>query len=317
MSYLDVAGAPSSAAPALASSLFPNRPWPGPAEAGLPLETTWRQVAALGPNARDGAAVIASRWIDGASGRRRAEAQAPAGRHVLSVALRRTRVRLTSNRREIFDGVMASGTVHLTGPSRVVEAEFQAPCDFVHLYIAESCLRGREGAGCASEAAELDGIVQRDPLAGQLARTLTEDACAGDPAYAESVARTILLRIAALNAQQPPVSALPKWRLRRVQEHVQRYLGDSICLADLANAAGLSRSYFAAQFRAATGFQPHEYVTEQRIDRAKELLVEANTPIVEVALAVGFQTQAHFSTVFKRLTGSTPARWRLARLYRH
>jgi AraC-like DNA-binding protein len=33
---------------------------------------------------------------------------------------------------------------------------------------------------------------------------------------------------------------------------------------------------------------------------------------VDVALAVGFQTQAHFSTVFKRLTGTTPARWRLA-----
>jgi AraC-like DNA-binding protein len=33
-------------------------------------------------------------------------------------------------------------------------------------------------------------------------------------------------------------------------------------------------------------------------------------PLAEIALTVGFQAQAHFSTVFKRLTGETPARWR-------
>src|SRR3954454_14841642 len=43
------------------------------------------------------------------------------------------------------------------------------------------------------------------------------------------------------------------------------------------------------------------------------MLAEGDMPIVEVALSVGFQTQAHFSTVFKRLTGASPARWRLSR----
>jgi AraC-like DNA-binding protein len=36
-------------------------------------------------------------------------------------------------------------------------------------------------------------------------------------------------------------------------------------------------------------------------------------PIVEIALSVGFQTQAHFSTVFKRFTGNSPAQWRCNR----
>jgi transcriptional regulator GlxA family with amidase domain len=70
--------------------------------------------------------------------------------------------------------------------------------------------------------------------------------------------------------------------------------------------------HFAAQFRAAIGYRPHEYLLFCRIDRAKDMLADADAPLVEVALSVGFQSQAHFSTVFKRLTGHTPAQWRRA-----
>ena len=80
--------------------------------------------------------------------------------------------------------------------------------------------------------------------------------------------------------------------------------------ADLAKVAGLSRMHFAAQFRAATGYRPREYLLHQRIEHAKSLLSNTETPLAEVALTVGFCTQAHFSTVFKRVTGETPARWR-------
>jgi AraC-like DNA-binding protein len=41
--------------------------------------------------------------------------------------------------------------------------------------------------------------------------------------------------------------------------------------------------------------------------------LDTDTPIVEIALRVGFQTQAHFTTVFKRVTGFTPQRWRFMR----
>jgi AraC family transcriptional regulator len=42
-----------------------------------------------------------------------------------------------------------------------------------------------------------------------------------------------------------------------------------------------------------------------------EMLSRSRTPIVEVALGVGFQSQSHFTTVFKRVVGTTPHRWRL------
>ncbi|MCA1452593.1 helix-turn-helix transcriptional regulator [Bradyrhizobium sp. BRP22] len=109
---------------------------------------------------------------------------------------------------------------------------------------------------------------------------------------------------------EQPVGGLQKWRLRRVAEYVESHLSKKITLSDLAAVAGLSRMHFASQFRIATGLRPHEYLLRQRIRRADELLRHTTMTIVEVALSVGFQTQAHFTTVFKRIAGSTPAQWR-------
>ena len=68
--------------------------------------------------------------------------------------------------------------------------------------------------------------------------------------------------------------------------------------------------HFAAQFRAATGCSPHEYILGRRIEIAKATLLDTDTSLAEVALSVGFRAQSHFSTVFKRLTGASPASWR-------
>ena len=92
--------------------------------------------------------------------------------------------------------------------------------------------------------------------------------------------------------------------------YVEANLAEPISLADLAVVAGMSRMYFASQFRAATGLKPHDYVLRKRIERAQHLLSGTSEALVEVALAVGFQTQAHFTTVFKKLVGATPRRWR-------
>jgi AraC-like DNA-binding protein len=116
------------------------------------------------------------------------------------------------------------------------------------------------------------------------------------------------------NASGRNVRSLQKWRLKRVVQYVDEHLGTKITLQDLAEVAGLSRMHFAAQFRAAMGLRPHEYLLKRRIERAEELLKRANVPLVDIALSVGFQTQAHFTTVFKRFAGDTPYQWRSAYL---
>jgi AraC-like DNA-binding protein len=114
-------------------------------------------------------------------------------------------------------------------------------------------------------------------------------------------------------ALRPPApTGLINWRLKRVLTYIDEHVWESITLATLAQVAGLSRMYFAAQFRIATGCSPHECVLRKRIERAQQLLLETSEPLASIALAVGFQSQAHFSTVFKRFAGLSPHRWQAA-----
>jgi AraC-like DNA-binding protein len=112
-----------------------------------------------------------------------------------------------------------------------------------------------------------------------------------------------------------PVSLLPKWRLKRVVEYVEAHISEEIKLVDMALASGMSRMYFASQFRAATGLRPHEYILRKRIERAQHILFSTTDSLVDVALSVGFQTQSHFTTVFKRIVGTTPYQWRRDQMF--
>jgi AraC-like DNA-binding protein len=103
---------------------------------------------------------------------------------------------------------------------------------------------------------------------------------------------------------------LAKWRLSRVYEFIEANIEQRITLEALGQAAGVSRMYFAAQFRAATGLRPHDYLIRRRVALARDMLSKTDTPIVNIASSVGFQTQSHFTTVFKRNVGFSPKRWR-------
>jgi AraC family transcriptional regulator len=73
---------------------------------------------------------------------------------------------------------------------------------------------------------------------------------------------------------------------------------------------GMSQYYFSKLFKLSTGTTPHQYVMRQRVERAQELLREGRTPLAEVATHVGFETQSHFTSVFRRLSGATPKHYR-------
>jgi AraC-like DNA-binding protein len=209
---------------------------------------------------------------------------------------------------------MPAGTLHVTGPSRLLIAEFSAPCDFIHFHVSTDYLRKHQDAVrvALTQPTGLSDLIVRDPLAELLARTLVESNNTTDELYAESVGRTLVMHIARVGLSQPTASVLPKWRLKRVMEYVNAHLNEALSLADLAAVAGFSRMHFAGQFRAATGYRPHEYLLYYRIESAKLMLSGTDIPLAQVALSVGFQAQPHFSTVFKRLTGESPARWRRA-----
>lgn len=165
---------------------------------------------------------------------------------------------------------------------------------------------GREFGGLYADALRL-AIVTRLLSTPDLADAQTQDAPRADETgRIEAPAET------PATAPRRPKSGLPKWRFKRVTAYIEENIGESVTLAGMAAAAGLSRMHFAAQFRVATGMRPHEFLLRRRVERAQQMLLETRDPLVEIALAVGFQTQAHFTTVFRRFVGDTPYQWRCA-----
>jgi AraC-like DNA-binding protein len=81
-------------------------------------------------------------------------------------------------------------------------------------------------------------------------------------------------------------------------------------LAELAKAAGMSRTTFATRFRAVAGMPPLTYLTEWRMRLARRALAEGNTSVSTLAYALGYTSESAFSHAFKRTTGFAPKRLR-------
>jgi transcriptional regulator of acetoin/glycerol metabolism len=119
--------------------------------------------------------------------------------------------------------------------------------------------------------------------------------------------------LATLRREAPPSPArggLPPSAMRRVREHVEVHLSESMDLAELAGVAGLSVFHFARAFKQSTGVAPHHYLVHRRIERAREMLACSKLPLSEVALATGFADQSHLARHFRQILGMTPGQFR-------
>jgi AraC family transcriptional regulator len=129
-------------------------------------------------------------------------------------------------------------------------------------------------------------------------------------ALSAEIARVVAQHLAQRTRSWP--AGLGASRLERVRAFIEHSLAEPLRIQDLAGAVHMSPFHFSRLFKLATGASPHVYLTRRRVERAKELLARARLPLVQVASAVGFQTQGHFTEVFRRHTGTTPRRFRLA-----
>ena len=106
--------------------------------------------------------------------------------------------------------------------------------------------------------------------------------------------------------------ALPACRLRRVTEYIQHNLEKGLTLEELAAVVCMSPFHFARLFKGSTGVPPHRFVVRQRIARARACRERRELSIAQISRLVGFRTASHFTTVFRRLAGVTPRRYRMA-----
>jgi AraC family transcriptional regulator len=180
------------------------------------------------------------------------------------------------------------------------------------------------------ERSLIDSVADQMELGGSRELSLGGDQwivklhrAAGDPAdsrlYVDALAHALAAHLlqhysrgrdAKAGLPPHPERLVPR-RIRRVTDYIRANLAADLAIGELAAQAGLSSFHFARVFRRETGETPHQFVTRLRLEEAARLLRATDHPVLQIAIAVGFENASHFSVQFKRGYGVTPLAYRL------
>ena len=191
----------------------------------------------------------------------------------------------------------------------------------LHLYLHPSFLRSAAAAcGLQPNLIAIEpqsGIrdAQIRYLAMSLLHEMGEASVVGN-VYAESLATVLAMRLvrhySCVRDVRVRKGGMAPGKLRRALEFINEKLEDEdeFSLADVAEAVRVSYNHFFRAFKQSMGLSPNQYIVERRVERAKGLLTETQMPIADISFRVGFSSQSHFTSTFRRMTGATPRVYR-------
>lgn len=219
----------------------------------------------------------------------------------------------------------AAGNLCITPAGQPISAAWEKPLDNLGILldpnlVAKTAVENRFPANFKF----VEIYKSKDALIQQIGLTLLDESASETPAgrlYADSLIQTLILHLlknystfgTAVSIENHN-GGLSGFRLRRVKEFIDAHLEEDLSLAEIASVAELSQFHFARAFRRSVGLTPQQYLMQQRIERAKQLLTKADLPLVEVSLRTGFKNQSHFTTLFRKFTKLTPKTWRELKL---
>jgi AraC family transcriptional regulator len=147
-------------------------------------------------------------------------------------------------------------------------------------------------------------------------RELYQETCSGGlkmDALAVELIGTLARDHAEVSSSRPLALAtgiLDRRRLDRVLDYIEVHLDVNIRIGDLAEVACFSLFHFVRAFHLAMGRAPYAYLSERRLDRAKQLLAYSNASLADISLTCRFSGQANFTKAFTRAMGLSPGRFR-------
>ena len=245
--------------------------------------------------------------------------EAVAERYILGLWCKHTALgEHTSRRGRYVPFAKRPGTITLSPPGGILPpVRSSNPFEIVLCALEPSFVNGvrNELEQPADEVRYQTGF--NDATLRQLMSLLAAEAHQGGPMgrlYADHLAHALAMRLFFLEAAEKQkassgVSALPRHLLQRVQERMHDLCTD-LDLQTLAAESGYSRCHFLRMFRAATGYAPHRYLLQLRLERAQELMRRRATSLIDIAADCGFSSHAHMSRVFRQLLGVTPTEYR-------
>jgi AraC family transcriptional regulator len=223
-------------------------------------------------------------------------------------------------REQVYPGSMSLtprgvSTAYSWTNSAVVANLFVLP-DLIRAVAEDFSYRNSEQAELVHSPFFRDPFIEQICLA--LVRELETQGLLGS-LYADTLAQALALHLlrhysSLSTTKDLPERGLSQGQLRLVRDFINDYLGNEIRLEELAALTHSSPSHFTKQFKCSTGLPPHQYLIQQRVERAKELLSTSELSIAEVSQVVGFFDQSHLVRHFKYWVGVTPKDYRDSKL---
>lgn len=98
--------------------------------------------------------------------------------------------------------------------------------------------------------------------------------------------------------------------IKKAKQYISDHYSENIVLDDICSHAGISKNYFCHLFRTETGLSIWEFLTEFRIEKARQLLAGSDMKNYEIAFHIGYENPSYFSRIFRKLTGKSPTDFR-------
>lgn len=220
---------------------------------------------------------------------------------------------------EFYTEDYANGCFGILPANLVYKLCWNINVEFIHFYLEPSFLAQIAHESVNPDRVELLLQIKRsDPLVRQIGLALKADLemnRTGSRFYADSMATALCAHlIRHYSTGKHPFQAygdgLSKRRLKQAVEYIHEHLHENLSLTEIAENLEMSQYYFCRLFKQSTGVTPHQYLIQQRVERAKQLLRQPDLAITRIALECGFSNLSHFAKYFRKHTGVSPKRFR-------
>ena len=239
---------------------------------------------------------------------------------VLSLAARPVRL-LQIQAGKTYTGLYGKGDISIMPTQTPFFARWESDDCYLQIRVAAQFMQSVAREALTMNADRLELLPEfktRDPqieAIGLLLLTELKQSNSASKLYIDSLANVLavhLLRRYTTVKSNVTIYAggLSQRQLLQVLDYIRAHLDQTIKLADLAALLNMSAFHFSHLFKQAIGTAPYQYLLQQRIERAKQLLIQTDQSVMEIAFQCGFNSHSHLSKQFRQLTGLTPSRYR-------
>jgi AraC family transcriptional regulator len=237
------------------------------------------------------------------------------GSHVMTVHLGRP-LPIRQRREDISHAwTLTRGDLSLIPAGWRTTCWTERAADFLQIELGRELVR--RAAGDSDGDLDLPNLFSfDDPVCRELSLSMVSEAQTHGAAarmYVESAAIVLAQRLLALKgrpATRAPRPGLPPAVLRRAKEFLNDQMDRNPGVTELSTAVGMNVDHFSRMFKRSTGLAPHQYLGNIRLERAKRMLVEGGSSIIEIAYEIGYANPSQFSAFFRKRTGLSPTEFR-------